>query len=110
MDSIRTEKNYNGTITSYTLDGDKIVHSIKNGNVYTTNLNEKLLLNDYTHTLKIDDNFMGYDKDKVLFSISNIKTSFVIDEVLKTQLSYTLHVPFYFVGIPIFTRNILIKL
>jgi len=99
------------TIDTYTIKkGKEIVHSIKNGNDYTTKLNEKLLLNDYIHTLKIDENFKGYDKDKVSFSISNIKTSFVIDKVLKTQLSYTLHVPFYFVGIPLFTRDIPVKL
>lgn len=84
--------------------GKQVMASIKNGNDYIVDINEtayKKLLKESLHLT--NDEFIGYTDDVKRFTISEIKTSYILDNTLKTKLEYNLDIPFIFFGREVLT-------
>lgn len=99
-------------LDAYTVQtGREIVSQIKSGNYYTKQLNSARFIKNLYTTLGIDSDLNGwYNNGNLRYSISNTSTEFVLDETLRTKVTFTMTLPFYFFNQQIFTRDIHIKI
>lgn len=98
-------------LDAYTIQtGKEIVNQIKSGNDYTRQLNPNLFLKDYYKALGINENFEGYREDKLRYRLENIETNFIFDQSLKTEVTFNMTLPLYFLGVRTVSVDVLVKL
>lgn len=98
-------------LDAYTIKtGKEIVSQIKSGNDYTRLLNENRFLKDYYTAMGIDSSFDSMRDGRLLFKMSDIETSFIFDKALKTEVTYDITLPLYFIGIKTFDVKLQVRL
>ncbi len=89
-----------------TSTGKEIMSSIKSGNDYVVNINQTSYIKQLEKSLGLtNNNLIGYTDGVKRFKITNLDTSYIINNALKTKVMYVLNVPYYFFGIEVTTLS-----
>lgn len=86
------------------------VASVKNGSDFNMDLDNNKYKNLLRKELKTGTDFVGTSGDMVRFKLSNITLGYTTQNRLKTNVSYTLYVPFYLMGIEVTSLEATVKL
>lgn len=85
---------------STTLTAIQIADSVKNGNDYTTIINEYRFTDSISYELGLNENNQYLDKNSdLLYEISDFEFSFVVNERLNTKVLFVVSIPVNFLHI-----------
>lgn len=90
-----------------TLTSIDIMDSVKNGNDYTSLINDYSFIDSITYELGLNSNNEYLDENgAVAYSVSDFDFSFVVDEKLNTKVKFTVSIPMNFMGVTITYINV----